>query len=114
MSGAGSYSVACPTCGRTAEVSRALDGGLNIKHGDHVFVCPSPLDQNPLVTLASYVGIVAFLALIFAAVAKLVDPMMCPIVLGCTLIGLGMIVSLQLASIGKLNVNLLKQSHVGR
>jgi len=100
--------VACPTCGRTAEAWRSLDGGLNVKHGEHVFVCPRPLDRNPLAALLSYLGAVAFLALIFGAVARMVDPWMCPIVLFCTLFGVGMIVILQLATIGKLDVNLVK------
>jgi predicted Zn finger-like uncharacterized protein len=91
-----SYSVACPTCGRTAEVRRLLNGEFQVEHGEHVFRCPGPLNRNPPVTIVGYLGILAFVVAVFVAVARMVSPVLCPVVLFATLFAVGLIVILQL------------------
>src|SRR5215472_3940681 len=89
--------IACPTCGRQAKVGVLPGGGAFIRHSDHIFVCPRPLNNNPLVMILVYVGVIVVLAAVFSAVAKWVHPLLCPVVFLTILLTIVLIGAIQLS-----------------
>ena len=98
-------SVVCFYCSRKARVERLPDGGIRVIHDNdrYVFICPRPLDNNPLIVVLAYVGGFAVLAITFAAVARTVHPALCPVVLLTAVLSIGVIGGIQLAIAGQLN-----------
>ena len=76
---------------------------MRISKSDRVIICPKPLRSNPLVVAVVYFGGIVGISLAFATVARTVDPLLCPLVLFATLVAIGVIGTLQLASVGALN-----------
>jgi hypothetical protein len=99
------FTVACPTCGRRGRVERLPDGGLQIIHKEHVFICPPVLTTNPVIVLVvCFVALVGLIA-VLAAVALWIHPLMCPIVFTFALLFLSVFGAIYLALVGKLTNN---------
>ena len=79
------------------------DGRFQITDADHIIICPLPLRSNPLAVVLVYFGALAGLSLAFAAVARIVELYLCPVVLVASLLALGIVGAIQLARDGSLN-----------
>ena len=100
--------VKCPTCGREASVT-VTDYGVQIQHGEHIFLCPRPLKDNFVMATIGLLGVFLTILSALAAVTLLVHPLMCPIVFVATLLTFFMFLLLQFANNGILSEKSLPQ-----
>jgi len=95
-------SVACPICGRQARIEAISGGGIQILDGDHVIVCPGPLNRNPLTATLVYVSAAVMVAAILGVIAKQLGPFLCPVVFITSLLLIGVVGAIQLTMTGVL------------
>jgi hypothetical protein len=83
----GTFTVACPRCGRKAKVVR-LNGAISIEHGTHIHTCFRPLKNNlPMAAVVFVLLFVVFLS-VYGAFSMIVSPWMCPIAITLSLVAM--------------------------